>query len=110
MRSWRIPSPDVVLAVLMVLVGHDVLMAADPHGSVPSPEAHAIAHETSEATCHLPEVVRPDPPDRPEPAVPCMIGDAMLTQLRVDAGRVSWADPPGAPPDVRRALLQVFLN
>jgi hypothetical protein len=113
MRSWRIPFPEIVLPVLMLLVGHDVLMAADPHGVAVSHEAHPAAYETSaddEVTCHLPEGMRPDPRDGPEPAMASTIVVGFLTQSRVDAGRVSWADPPGSPPDVRRALLQVFLN
>jgi hypothetical protein len=113
MRPRRIPFPEIVLAVLMLLVGHDVLMAADPHGVAASHEAHSAGYKISgdnEATCHLPEGTRPDPPDRPEPAVVPISAIGVSTQHRVDTGRASWADPPGSPPDVRRALLQVFLN
>ncbi len=106
------------LLALTVLFGHDAVMAAGPHATA-STEHHAHAamdhgdttHDNAEMTCHLPEGARPATAGVSEPlpsgagAMPAPAADAcQATKL------VAWQAPPVAPPDVVRALLQVFLN
>lgn len=104
----RIPIPILALAGLMILLGHDLLMATDPHGSVMS---GAHEHHNPEGDCHLTEGTRPVLPDSSNPvadrSTPCtQSAEADVRELR----RIGWATRPGQPVDSLRAQLQVFLN
>ena len=114
MRSIRAFLPAFALAALFVVLGHDAVMAAGPHALQPAAIAgHAghAGHEPLDTVCHQQEAVRSGPFDAGELMLP---GHAVpplpieLTwQVRAD---VAWDAPPCYPPDVVRALLQVFLN
>jgi hypothetical protein len=110
MRAGRAHLSAVALVILAILFGHDVLMAADPHDAGSSHEAHATGEAPDGTACHAPEGVRPDPPDQPAPALPGDVLGVIPAHIPVDAGRLAWTEPPTHPPDVLRALLQVFLN
>lgn len=106
------------LLALAVLFGHDALMATGPHDTAAS--AHHVnavghhddaSHDPPELTCHLSEGARPASTGVSEPlpsgtvAMPVPAADDWrVTEL------VAWQAPPITPPDVVRALLQVFLN
>jgi hypothetical protein len=106
------------LLAVAVVFGHDVLMAAGPHRDPMAATAHFRSshdadhhHEAPAATCHATEGAWPagvSPVGNHDVATADSWADT------VDASRDFapgwWATPPGRPPDVLRALLQVFLN
>jgi hypothetical protein len=104
--------PVLALVVLVILFGHDALMAADPHGR---DSAHHADRETGavvlEAHCHEPEGTRTVSPDWPlADAFSAMVPtDAVLPPHR-ELDPVTRGPAPGYPPGVRRAFLQVYLN
>ena len=123
MRGWRLAA--IALGLLAIVLGHDALMAADPHAPAP-PGAHAPSGEVAASLgrdpagahgrvdsdpCGLLVGLRPTAPldldvDLPAASVP---GAILAGELAVRGVRGGWQEP-GHPPDVRRALLQVFLN
>jgi hypothetical protein len=100
------------LVVLVILFGHDALMAADPHGRGDSHHAgHSGSEVVLETQCHTPEGTRTVSPDWPlvdtfSAMVPT---DAVLVLPREIVPVIS-GPAPGYPPGVRRAFLQVYLN
>ena len=123
----------IACGLLLVVLGHDTLMAANPHAMATGtrPEAQVTAAHASHHTTHHQAVVdAPDPVGepaghapcgtlhgvRPQPApdlVPDVVSDAALVLPVPAPARMAAAptwDVPAHPPDVRRALLQVFLN
>jgi hypothetical protein len=98
--------PALALATLLVVLGHDAVMAANPHGQEPATAGHTMVDNP----CHRMEGVRPGAID----AADLINGPAVLPQLVPfschELARVAWGIPPHHPPDVIRALLQVFLN
>ena len=107
-----ISLPVLALVVLVTLIAHDAVMAADPH----EPEAshHALygtGDDAPEANCHLPDSLRPAPPDGPTPDTSSVILiAALMMPLRQEIGHIVPGVVPGHPQDVRRAFLQVYLN
>ena len=105
------PFPVLVFMVL-ILGGHDVLMAADPHTSGAH---HSVGHDASSqalaVVCMAPDGVPAASSDVPMPGI-CriVILGAMTVPGHREISWVSWGEPPDHPPDVRRAFLQVFLN
>jgi hypothetical protein len=111
MRLGRNSIPALALAGLLILLGHDALMAADPHGQPGAHAGEAGEHPSPQSVCHFQEGDRTTPsgaPD-PQPAHPAIHGRPVAV-LAPQLAHVSWMAPPGHPPDVIRALLQVFLN
>ena len=111
MRSGRISIPALALAGLMILLGHDALMAANPHGQTAAHSQTADEHPSPGSVCHFQEGDRTIPSGAPDPqtahpAIHVLPAAVLAPQL----AHVSWMAPPGHPPDVLRALLQVFLN
>lgn len=114
-----------LLVLVLLLLGHDALMAAAPHrestsGMHQGHTLHApgygqgiaeVMAVADGALCLMADDIRratpeTSPPDGPEqevePAVP--------VPPRRESGRISWSVAPSHPPGVRRALLQVYLN
>lgn len=120
-RSVNSPTahiPLFALLALAVLFGHDALMATGLHDTAtPAHHSHAAgdhgdaSHDAPELTCHLSEGARPASAGVSEP-LPA--GTAAMPVPAADDWRVTelvaWQAPPITPPDVVRALLQVFLN
>lgn len=111
MRRWTKSLPALALAGLIILLGHDAIMAANPHERPVAHVEEVGEHTSPESVCHLQEGARTTPPDVPDPqpansAIHVLPVAALAPQL----AHVSWMEPPGHPPDVLRALLQVFLN
>lgn len=111
MRWGRMSIPGLALVGLLILLGHDALMAADPHGQPAAHAEKAAEHPMSVSVCHLQEGDRTAPSGAPDPqtahpAIHVLPAAVLAPQL----AHVSWLEPPGHPPDVLRALLQVFLN
>lgn len=106
----RISLPVAALVTLVLLLGHDALMATDPHGQVSPHEQHQVV-EHEAASCLAIDGARVDRPDVPALADTAMDvpGTLVWTSART-TGAVRWWAAPGYPPDVRRAMLQVFLN
>ena len=123
----RLPTirlPLVALIVAMVLVSHDLGMAAEPHRADPhaSGTHHVVGHGGP-----LSDVAGDDPTSA---EVPCITFEAArTTELAPELAPVAdlpypldaaaaepllsaWFDDvaPGAPPGQARALLQVWLN
>lgn len=108
MSSERVPLPLLAVITLVMLVGHYVLMSADPH----APDiSRAVEHDTPAIHCHLPDGAWPASPDSLDAAPLALVQPSWL---RVCESRlivsVAWDSAPGYPPDTWRALLQVFLN
>ena len=99
-----------VLAILgaMLILGHDVLMAADPHGQATT---HDTEHHPPEVECHVPEGALPASVDAPDHLAAITGAPADLSAFDADRGkRLRCTPEPSHPPDTLRALLQVFLN
>jgi len=96
------------LGLLLVVLGHDTLMAANPHAS-----EHA-AHER--APVQAPEACGPtqgvQTPSSSDLDLHGTVGAPLLVSLAALAAPdvPRWWSEPSHPPDVRRALLQVYLN
>lgn len=107
-----ISLPVLALVVLLVLIGHDAVMAAGPH----DPEAsHHVSHGMGDVvpivTCDVPDGIRAAQPDFPTPDTSSVILIAALMRpLRQEIGHIASGVVPGHPSDVRRAFLQVYLN
>ncbi len=104
--------PVLALVVLLTLIAHDAVMAAGPHEPW---AAHYVLHgagdDAPETNCHLPDSLRPVPPDGPAPDTSSVILiAALMMPLRQEIGHIARSMAPGQPPDVRRAFLQVYLN
>jgi hypothetical protein len=111
--------PLLALLMISMVVGHDLLMAADAHQGAGPATAHASApadgheHHAGPAleTCADLDAVRQagsllaglDGPPAALPSLPFALADAPGFLAR-------WNLAPGDPPDIRRAFLQVFLN
>jgi hypothetical protein len=103
--------PALALLGLLVIFGHDALMAADPHGRSSASAEHAPVHTSTEVDCHLQEGVRTEPSGVPDShATRCVLHLLPIESYASHLEQVSWTDPPVQPPDILRALLQVFLN
>lgn len=102
--------PVLALVIFGFLLGHDALMAADPHRPSSPDHTHA-ADIVSVSACPMPDGVRPIAPDVPLPDVmnAAFVIEPLLLP-RLDTSPTGWGIWPDHPPDVRRALLQVFLN
>jgi hypothetical protein len=110
MRSIRAFLPAFALAMMLVVLGHDALMAANPHAQSPASADHA-GHEPLDAACQQQEGVRPGSLDVGAHDIPghAVLPPQLVLMRHVHAD-VAWDAPPRHPPDVSRALLQVFLN
>ncbi len=110
MRLELTSLPAIALAVVLVLLGHDALMVANPHAEASSHGTPATG-ELLPAPCVLQDVAPATSPGLSTAQMShaaCMVLPIVLQQeLRVE--RV-WQPAPDHPPDVRRAFLQVFLN
>lgn len=119
-RSLTIWLPLVSLAIAMILVSHDAVMAVGPH-DVGEHAAHAehresghdqipVEPESQESPCGSFKAVRTDGPTRDvdpdaaitNPFVTPLAGRDPVTPLAVETD-------PDAPPGQLRALLQVWL-
>lgn len=108
MNLWRVPLPVLALFGVMLILGHEVLMAADPHDQ-------ATPHETQqhplEVECHVPEGALPASVDVPDHLAAITGAPADLSAFDADRGKQLRCTPElSHPPDTLRALLQVFLN
>jgi hypothetical protein len=112
MTSWgRKSLPALVLAGLLLLLAHDVLMAANPHGQATTHGEHAAEHTPIESPCHFQDGARTVSPGEPAPRLENIATHVLPVEAFVPRlAYVSWHETPGKPPGVRRALLQVFLN
>lgn len=121
----------IILAVLAVLLGHDALMAADPHRAAVDhimslAEAHAMpdseargasfasvaSGSTLRSVCPAPDTAHTSPHTLPIEG-PLVAGVVPATTMWLASPmQVSVANlaSPGHPPATRRALLQVYLN
>ena len=98
------------LVLLSFLLGHDALMAADPHQQEPPTHTHA-AEIPVVTSCPVPSGIQPTVQELPLPTLVtiAVVMPPLLIPV-IECERISWAMPPDTPPDVRRAYLQVFLN
>jgi len=122
------------LLVALAFVGHDALMVTDAHAAQMTIGHHAAhggphadeavtAHHDAAASAHSPvptdeldgcdvarSIVRPAAPDTHPTALAVAIAASGLAVVSLQPTvPVMWSEPT-APPGVRRALLQVFLN
>jgi hypothetical protein len=105
----------IALGLLLIVFGHDAAMTTDPH-DVAVADVHAAHHDDAQtppddAPCGPVEGVRPQPLDddmRGDAPAPCLVVPEGIAAAIPSAPR--WWSEPDHPPDVRRALLQVFLN
>ena len=107
MTPRRLPIPALALAGLLILLGHDVLMTANPHVQE---TPHAVAHEQPDTECHGQEGARtvfhnPSDPHAARPAV-----HELARENAPHAPLCVWGAELGYPPGTLRAFLQVFLN
>ena len=107
MKLGRLPIPALALAGLLILLGHDVLMAGNPHAQETS---HVVPHEEPETECHGPEGARPVSHNRSDPHVARPAVHELSRDSAPHEPLCVWDVEPGHPPGKIRALLQVFLN
>lgn len=119
MSHARRVIPLLALLTILLVVGHDLLMAANAHqGSGPA-IAHASAPDEHHAhyadpmleTCGDLDAVRNAAPvfaglDGPIASLPPL----PFTSPDAPGFLAGWSLAPVDPPDIRRAFLQVFLN
>jgi hypothetical protein len=106
----RMHITTLAFGMLLTVFGHDAMMAADPHI-----REHAV-HETSStsvpmtSTCGPTHGARPDTDNDATPDDSA--GNPVVPQITETSGihLLRWWTEPAHPPDVRRALLQVYLN
>jgi len=102
--------PAIALAVVLVLLGHDALMVANPHAG-PNPHSAPATGEPLPAPCVLLDVAPAASPGlstaQASHAACMMLSLVLQPEMRVERAREL---APDHPPDVRRAFLQVFLN
>jgi hypothetical protein len=110
--TWRRCSlPALAIAALLVLFGHELLMAADLHAPSPVHGEHAVGQAPVDTDCGVPEGARPS--SRDDPAFPMPLASLPVsseTQPVCHSSLAAWSIEPSHPPDVLRALLQVYLN
>ena len=110
MRLELTSLPAIALAIVLVLLGHDALMATNPHAE-PSSHGASTTGEPLPAPCALLDVAPAASPGLSTAQAShaaCMVLPIVLQQeMRVER---AWEPAPDHPPDVRRAFLQVFLN
>lgn len=110
MRRRRGRFAILALVLFGFLLGHDALMAADPHHQDRESHVHA-ADVGIVSTCPMPDTTGSATPYLPLSDVvnvACVMGILVLPSL--DFGFIGWDLPPEYPPGMRRAFLQVFLN
>lgn len=110
MRRILTLFPAIALAVVLLLLGHDVLMSANPHMETATHDSSAT-DGSSPVTC-----VQLDLAPAMSPGIPALEAPSAATAVRSDAlphlerPSRAWRPEPDHPADVRRAFLQVFLN
>ena len=112
MEHIRSSIVAISLGFLLTLFGHDVLMAADPHpaGTAGQGEHHDSPAPPDDIECGPINGMHLKPPYLLD------VDDAALAHSlpRTTGERTGflphWSVVPGHPPDIRRALLQVYLN
>jgi len=98
--------------MLLAVFGHDAVMAANPHASAHAATTHeAPAGHAADAPCGPTQGVRSQADDDPLPDTYPLATLAILVTPSSTAPAMppTWTEPDH-PPDVRRALLQVFRN
>lgn len=124
MSLLRRVIPLLALLTLITVVGHDLLMAADAHqGTGPvtvhasSSASHVHGHHAEhdahaiQGACTGLEAARQGTGWAVDLDGPGAIVTPLQADLALQPGPlVAWSIPPGDPPDVRRAFLQVYLN
>lgn len=110
MRWIRASLPVFALVMALVVLGHDAVMAANPHAQPATSVEHA-GHEALDSTCHQQEGVRPGSFDAGQLLLPgaSILAPSLAVSQQEDA-LIAWDAPPRHPPRVARALLQVFQN
>lgn len=109
MEHIRSHIATIVFGLLLTLFGHDAVMAVGPH-----PSAHSTYHESpspaTEVDCGLTTGAQPQSTIQLD--VDDLAVDLPLSEVTRDiAGFLPhWVVAPDHPPDVKRALLQVYLN
>jgi hypothetical protein len=107
MKLRRLPTPALVLAGLLILLGHDVLMAGNPHAQETS---HTVVHEEPETDCHGQGGARPVSHNPSDPHVARSAVHELSRDSAPPEPLCVWDVEPGHPPGTIRAFLQVFLN
>lgn len=111
MRRRHSSRPVLALVGLLILFGHDAVMAANPHGQPSVHAEHTVEHDPVENRCHIQEGVRPAHFDLSDVPFLNLSPHLLPAEFLSVAARWSVCDTsPGFPPDVLRALLQVYLN
>ena len=102
----------IATGLLFVVLAHDAVMAADPHANHRS--VHEVATDQgADPACGPTELVRPA--DVVDPHTHAAAGSPIgwiwaEASIALAPAAPQWWTEPDAPPDVRRALLQVFRN
>jgi hypothetical protein len=109
--TWRRCSlPALAIAALLVLFGHELLMAADLHAPSAVHGEHAVGQAAVDTDCGVQEGARPSSRDDPGFPTPLLLSVPLETLPVCHASLAAWSIEPSHPPDVLRALLQVYLN
>lgn len=109
----------IALAMLLTVLGHDALMAADPHASSNAgfhshPDHDAHDHDASAPV----DTIQCGPATGIHPTLSrtldvdnAAVAPSLPSRIEELGGfRPHWSIAPDHPPDTRRALLQVYLN
>lgn len=111
MRWERVSLPAFALVGLLILLGHDTLMAANPHAPASPHADQTVGYEPAETDCGVTEGARPSAPDTSDLQAPAAPQPARWKDHHlVFIGAAAWHIDPTHPPDVLRAFLQVYLN
>lgn len=124
----------IALALLLTVLAHDAVMAGNPHHGTTQTVEHHAAAAMNAAPMEMPGAMAEAAPDGPAlnaaSETPCGAtvavrpgsgsdlllnreAGALIRPMTADAALVLppvHGEEPAHPPDVRRALLQVFLN
>ncbi|MBA2758372.1 MAG: hypothetical protein H0U38_01650 [Chloroflexia bacterium] len=120
-RSSTIWLPRIALALLMLLVSHDVVMATDPHNveGAATHGDHAPAHNAPRtdaashvqtATCMAIEAARTSESIRVDGDLPSNVVVDSRCQVADSRAVAIDHDEAGGSPGQLRAMLQVYLN
>lgn len=105
-RQVRPHMAALALGILLIMLGHDATMAANPHATSETSHAQPMASTcgpTHGAKSPTSEMTQDDAPY----SMPFLVS---LPTIDLSLATPDWWSEPTYPPDVQRALLQVFLN
>lgn len=112
MDSIRSHIAEIALGLLLIILGHDALMAADPHHAADA--GHAGHHEApapaNQTECGPTTGMHAKPSNTLDVDHSATSGSLPQATEEFTGFVPHWSVEPDHPPDIKRALLQVYRN